>query len=75
MIGGCFWPLSFMPEYMQKAANVVPQKWAIQSVEQLSSGSNLSGIGAPLLILVLMAFVLLVIGSAILRPSEGQARA
>lgn len=74
MIGGCFWPLSFMPEYMQKAANFVPQKWAIQAVEQLSSGSSLGGIGIPLLILALMAFVLLIIGSAILRPSEGQAR-
>ncbi|MNJ65029.1 hypothetical protein D3C77_610210 [compost metagenome] len=73
MIGGCFWPLSFMPEYMQKAANFVPQKWAIEAIELLSSGSSLQGVGVPLLILVLMAFVLLIIGSAILRPSEGEA--
>lgn len=75
MIGGCFWPISFMPEYMQKAANFVPQKWAIEAIELLSSGSSLKGVGVPLLILVLMAFVLLIIGSAVLRPSEGQARA
>ncbi|AZK45014.1 ABC transporter permease [Paenibacillus lentus] len=75
MIGGCFWPISFMPEYMQKVANFVPQKWAIEAIELLSSGSSLQGIGIPLLILVLMAFVLLIVGSAILRPSEGQAKA
>ncbi|MFD3259890.1 ABC transporter permease [Paenibacillus lentus] len=75
MIGGCFWPISFMPEYMQRAANFVPQKWAIEAVELLSSGSSLTGVGVPLLILVLMAFVLLIIGSAVLRPNEGQARA
>lgn len=75
MIGGCFWPISFMPEYMQRAANFVPQKWAIEAIELLSSGSSLTGVGVPLLILVLMAFVLLIIGSAVLRPNEGQARA
>ncbi|GIP58630.1 ABC transporter permease [Paenibacillus woosongensis] len=75
MIGGCFWPISFMPEYMQKAANFVPQKWTIEAIELLSSGSSLKEVVTPLLILVLMAFVLLIIGSAILRPSEGQARA
>ncbi|MEC0127750.1 ABC transporter permease [Paenibacillus pabuli] len=70
MIGGCFWPLSIMPDYMQKLANFVPQKWAIQAVETVSAGGTLSDITIPLLILGGMAAILLTVGSAILRPSQ-----
>lgn len=70
MIGGCFWPLSIMPDYMQKLANFVPQKWAIQAVETISAGGTLSDIALPLLILFGMAAILLTVGSAILRPSQ-----
>ncbi|SDG30430.1 ABC-2 type transport system permease protein [Fontibacillus panacisegetis] len=70
MIGGCFWPISFMPEFMQKAANFVPQKWTIEAVEILSSGNGLGEITVPLLILGLMALILLAFGSAVLRPSD-----
>ncbi|MGP3783302.1 ABC transporter permease [Paenibacillus sp. 1A_MP2] len=70
MIGGCFWPLSIMPDYMQKLANFVPQKWAIQAVETISAGGTISDIALPLLILFGMAAILLTVGSAILRPSQ-----
>lgn len=70
MIGGCFWPLSIVPEYLQKAANFVPQKWVIESVERIASGGHLSGIWLPLAILGLMAAILLAIGSVVLRPSD-----
>lgn len=70
MLGGCFWPVSFMPDFMQKMANFVPQKWAIEAVELLSVGEGLSGIAIPLSILGLMALVLLTFGSAVLRPNE-----
>lgn len=70
MIGGCFWPLSIMPEYMQKLANFVPQKWTIQAVETISAGGTMSDIALPLLILTAMAVILLAVGSAILRPDQ-----
>ncbi|AJS60340.1 ABC transporter permease [Paenibacillus sp. IHBB 10380] len=70
MLGGCFWPLSFMPDYMQKIANFIPQKWTIEAVERIASGGHLTDIWLPLSILGLMAIILLAIGSAILRPSE-----
>ncbi|HEY2492018.1 MAG TPA: ABC transporter permease [Paenibacillus sp.] len=70
MLGGCFWPLSFMPDYMQKIANFIPQKWTIEAVERIASGGHLADIWLPLSILGLMAIILLAIGSAILRPSE-----
>ncbi|MCP1137493.1 ABC transporter permease [Paenibacillus polysaccharolyticus] len=70
MIGGCFWPLSIMPEYMQKLANFVPQKWTIQAVETISAGGTLADITLPLLILFAMAVILLAVGSVILRPNQ-----
>ncbi|WP_410512567.1 ABC transporter permease [Paenibacillus sp. BR2-3] len=70
MLGGCFWPLSIMPDYMQKAANFVPQKWAIQAVDIASTGGGWNELWLPFAILGLMAAVLLTIGSTILRPSQ-----
>lgn len=70
MLGGCFWPLSIMPDYMQKAANFVPQKWAIQAVDIAAAGGGWNELWLPFAVLGLMAVVLLTIGSAILRPNE-----
>lgn len=70
MLGGCFWPISFMPDFMQRIANFVPQKWVIQAIEGLSAGDSLHTIIVPLSILGLMAFILLTVGSAILRPQD-----
>ncbi|ASA24455.1 ABC transporter permease [Paenibacillus donghaensis] len=70
MLGGCFWPLSIMPDYMQKAANFVPQKWAIQAIDVAATGGGWNELWLPFAVLGLMAAILLAIGSAILRPSE-----
>lgn len=70
MLGGCFWPLSIMPDFLQKIANFIPQKWAIEAVETAASGGTMADIQLPLLILGLMAIILLALGSVILRPSE-----
>ena len=70
MLGGCFWPISIMPEYMKKAANFVPQKWAIQAADIASTGGGWNELWLPFAILGLMAAVLLTIGSTVLRPSE-----
>ncbi|MEK3838588.1 MULTISPECIES: ABC transporter permease [unclassified Paenibacillus] len=70
MLGGCFWPVSIMPEYMQKLANFTPQKWAIQAVDIAATGGGWNELWMPFAILGLMAAVLLAIGSAILRPNE-----
>ncbi|WP_338555750.1 ABC transporter permease [Paenibacillus sp. KS-LC4] len=70
MISGCFFPLSMMPEFMQKLANFMPQKWALQAIDKLSTGAGLSEIAQPMLILMLFAVVLLIFGGAVLRPSQ-----
>lgn len=70
MLGGCFWPISIMPDYMQKLANFTPQKWAIQAVDIAATGGGWNELWLPFAVLGLMAAVLLAIGSAILRPNE-----
>lgn len=70
MLGGCFWPISIMPDYMQKLANFTPQKWAIQAVDIAATGGGWNELWLPFAILSLMAAVLLTIGSTILRPNE-----
>ena len=70
MIGGCFWPVDFMPPFMQKLAYFVPQRWAIEAVNLGASGETLAGIALPLAILLLFAAVLLGFGAAVLRPAD-----
>ena len=70
MIGGCWWPLSVMPDFMQKLANFVPQKWAIDAVERVAAGGGLQEIVLNMGILVLFAAIFLSFGAAVLRPSE-----
>lgn len=70
MISGCFFPLSMMPEFLQKLANFMPQKWALQAIDRLSIGGGIIDIAQPILILLLFAVVLLIFGAAVLRPSH-----
>ncbi|MFC4601947.1 ABC transporter permease [Cohnella hongkongensis] len=70
MLGGCFWPVTMMPGFMQKLANFTPQRWAISALEQASGGETLSGIGLQLGVLALFAAVLLAFGSYVLRPAR-----
>lgn len=70
MISGCFFPLSMLPDFMQKLANFTPQKWAIQAVDRLGGGGSLSDIGMYLFILLLIAAVTLAFGSVALRPNQ-----
>ncbi|OPA78530.1 hypothetical protein BVG16_11725 [Paenibacillus selenitireducens] len=70
MLGGCFWPVSIMPDFMQKLANFVPQKWAIDAILKLADGHSLRTIGLHMVILLMFAVLLLSIGAVILRPSQ-----
>lgn len=70
MISGCFFPLTLLPDFMQKLANFTPQKWEIGAIDHLGGGGSLSEISLPLLILLLFAAVTIAFGSAVLRPSQ-----
>jgi ABC-2 type transport system permease protein len=70
MIGGCFWSLSIMPESMQKLANFVPQKWAVEAVTMLAEGAELSDVKLHLGILLLFGVVLLSFGTTASKPGD-----
>lgn len=70
MLGGCFWPISLMPEWMQKLANFVPQKWALDAIERMAAGQSLSQMWMHMGVLALFALILMSVGAAILKPNE-----
>ncbi|QMV40323.1 ABC transporter permease [Cohnella cholangitidis] len=70
MISGCFWPVSLMPDFMQKLSNFMPQRWAIVALEEVSSGAALSEVALHIGILLLFGIVLLAYGAAVLKPAQ-----
>lgn len=44
MLGGVYWPLDIVPEFMQKIALAVPQSWAMSGFKEIMSGSLDNGI-------------------------------
>ncbi|WP_147533215.1 ABC transporter permease [Bacillus marasmi] len=43
MLGGVYWSLDLVPEFMRKISLVVPQSWAMSGFEEIISGSLHSG--------------------------------
>lgn len=60
MISGCFWPIEFMPQILQKIALVTPQRWALSAISTAQRGDSIL---LPILILVAFS-ALLFIGAA-----------
>jgi len=57
MLGGCFWPLSLMPDNLQKVSNFIPQKWAIDAIAKLQNGLSLWDIRMNIFIMLGFALV------------------
>ncbi|MDB5052581.1 MAG: transporter [Bacilli bacterium] len=70
MLGGCFWPTNIMPDFLQKFANFVPQKWAIDAIMKLASGLTIQDIRFEMGILVLFAIVFIAFGFSVLKPAD-----
>lgn len=63
MLGGCYWPSSFMPDLVVKIARFLPTSWVMQAVDKvLNSGANLGGIGLEILVLLLFAGIFMAAG-------------
>ncbi|MEZ7173507.1 ABC transporter permease [Sporosarcina sp. OR05] len=63
MLGGVYWPLSVVPEVMQKIAYFVPQSWAMKGFTALiAEGGALQDIAMPLLVLLGFAAIFFTIG-------------
>mgnify|MGYP006424984657 FL=1 len=39
MLGGVYWPIEIVPEFMQQIAKAVPQSWMITGFREIVSGS------------------------------------
>lgn len=52
MLGGCFWPLAFMPDFLQYIAGIFPQGWTMRALEKLQNGASLSSTGFTILLLL-----------------------
>ncbi|MCY9658278.1 ABC transporter permease [Paenibacillus chondroitinus] len=72
MLGGCFWPVSLMPDWMQKIADFVPQKWVIEAIQLMAAGQVLSQMWMHMGVLTLFALILLGVGTVILRPEDAE---
>lgn len=35
MLAGCMWPIEFMPDFLQKAAYLMPQRWVLDGIKLL----------------------------------------
>ncbi len=70
ILGGCFWPIGLMPDFMQKLSSFTPQRWAILAFEESSGGAALGDIALHLGIMLLIAAVLLAFGAAVLQPTR-----
>ncbi|MCM3639424.1 ABC transporter permease [Sporosarcina luteola] len=63
MLGGVYWPISMVPDVMQKIANFVPQTWAMEGLTTLIADSGTVGdIFMPLIVLLGFAVIFLSVG-------------
>lgn len=67
ILGGCFFSVKWFPDSIQKAANFVPQKWAMEALEKLAAGDEFSSIWLNLFILALFGMVFFTFGVKTLR--------
>lgn len=63
MIGGCFWPIEIMPQFLQKLSKLTPTKWALDGIETILFGGGILSISKELLILGLFSIVFFLLGT------------
>lgn len=63
MLGGCWWPLDFMPDILQKIANFVPTTWIMRSYDKVLHGAGIGGTMNEILIMLAFAVVFFLLGS------------
>ncbi|PGT81201.1 MULTISPECIES: ABC transporter permease [Bacillaceae] len=63
MLGGVYWPLEIMPDFMQQAARFVPQYWGLEGFTEIAArGGTILDIIYPIGILLVFTVVFLTIG-------------
>jgi len=63
MLGGVYWPIEIVPEFMQQIAKVVPQSWMITGFREIVSGSlYLPALRNSTLVLLVFSLLFFTIG-------------
>lgn len=70
MIGGVFWPVNMMPKLLQKLSDFMPQKWAIDAIDKLQTGSGFGDIYINIATLLAFAGVFMLIAIYKINRSE-----
>lgn len=60
MIAGVYWPLEIEPEFMQKMAEFLPQRWAMKGLSEIAGNGTFPL--EPIAILLLFGLVFLLVG-------------
>ncbi|MGH4118400.1 ABC transporter permease [Clostridium sp.] len=61
MLGGCLWPVSIMPPFLQKLSDFIPQSWALGAIKKLQEGAQFSDVLGDILILLAFAITFFLI--------------
>lgn len=62
MLGGCFWPVEYMPGFMQQISNFMPQRWVLQAIGRIQSGSGFTSVLGYLAVVLCFALAFFLIG-------------
>jgi ABC-2 type transport system permease protein len=63
MIGGCFWPVEFMPQTLQNLSYFMPQRWVIQAISRLQTGGSFNDILTNLGVVIAFAAAFFIIAA------------
>jgi ABC-2 type transport system permease protein len=70
MLGGCFWDISLMPAYVQKISYLIPQRWTLEAINKLQTGTAFSEILIYIGVIIGFACAFLLLGIYKLRVSS-----
>jgi len=63
MLGGCYWPMDFMPDIFQKIGLFIPTSWVMKGVDKiLYEGKNIMDIYLEILVLLIFTGIFLAAG-------------
>ncbi len=56
-LAGCFWPIEFMPGYMQKISYITPQRWTLDAIELIQKNNSFVEILPNLIVVLSFTFL------------------
>lgn len=63
MLGGLYWPLEFMPDFMRRLSMLTPPYWLLVAIDRIHAGGGMDEMLLPFGMLLCFALVFFLIGS------------